>query len=102
MGEIRRMTRVAGLTLALASGAMVALGTAPASADSVRFEIELGTKSPATPSMSAAESETRAAADRKCVATYGYRARGVTFLGLKGSGTSTYYTWWARWRCDSN
>jgi hypothetical protein len=101
--KFTRMTRVAGLTLALASGAMVVLGTAPASADSVKYEIKLRTTSTTQPSMSDAESETRPAADRRCVATYGYRAREVTFLGLKGSnGTGGNYNWEARWECHSN
>jgi hypothetical protein len=97
-----KMTRGAGVVLALASGAMVVLGAVPAGAASVQYDIEFRSHAAQKPSWQEAEAETRPAADQRCVATYGFRARGVTAVGYSGSGVSGNYSYRMTWRCDSD
>lgn len=98
-----RTVRTAGVALALALGAGVILGTAPASAASVTYDIQLRHHGSSIPSSSAAQDETRAAADRKCVQTYGYRAREIQPYSLWGKKMSDgSHNWYQAWKCISN
>lgn len=100
---VSRFRRLTGAGIALAAGAMIVLGTTPASADSTTVSVLSNYHGRTAPSRDQLESSTRSQADQKCVAAYGYRARGVTYDGFHGGGSaSTGYNWWADWRCDSN
>ncbi|KJK44416.1 hypothetical protein UK23_29350 [Lentzea aerocolonigenes] len=91
-----------GGALALALGAGVVLGTVPAQADWYAYPIQLRYHGSARPSDAAAQNETRSAADRECVAKYGFRARGVTPVGLVNNKHDGTVDWYQYWRCDSN
>jgi hypothetical protein len=91
-----------GGALALALGAGVVLGTVPAHADTYVWPIQLSYHGNTRPSDAAAQRETRPAADRECVARYGFRARGVTPLWLVRDQKAKIPTWAQYWQCDSN
>jgi hypothetical protein len=92
-----------GAVLALTSGALVALGAAPASAASVERWIESSFHGFDPPPYAVLVQDTRPAADQWCVNTYGFRARGVTPGHTRGGRVSgRYYKWEVNWRCDSN
>lgn len=99
-----RTVRTMGLALVLASGAGIVLGTAPASAAEPKFmKYQLANyHGERPPSQSAAIAETRPAADRECVQTYGFRARGVEPGMVYGKTESGTLNWYQPWRCYSN
>ena len=86
-----------GAVLALTSGALLVLGT-PASAASTGYWIQSSIHSSTAPPYDTLVADTRPAADQKCVATYGLRARGVT-PSAWGGGSGN---WQVFWTCDSN
>ncbi|MFC3895285.1 hypothetical protein ACFOWZ_27720 [Lentzea rhizosphaerae] len=95
--------RTTGVALVLASAAATVLGVTPASAASTFMTFDLAYRGNKFPSQSAAINETRPAADRKCVQTYGFRARGVEpgmLYGLQQPDGSN--RWVQPWRCYSN
>ena len=98
-----RTVRTTAVALVLAVGAGVALGSAPASADTAQFDVELSSRSPQRPEWNAAVRETQPKADRRCVALYGFRARETKPLQLggfnRGDGS---WAWFMQWRCTSN
>ena len=87
-----------GAVLALTSGALIALGTTPASAASTGYWIQSGIKSQTAPSYDALAADTRSAADAKCVGIYGLRAREVKPEAWGGGPGN----WQMFWRCYSN
>jgi len=97
-----RTVRMTVGALALALGAVVVLGTAPAYADWSAYPIQLAYHGSARPSDAAAQKETRPAADRECISQYGFRARGVTPLWLVSNTSDGRVNWFQYWRCDSN
>jgi hypothetical protein len=97
-----RTVRMTGGALALALGAGVVLGTVPAHADWYAYPIQLAYHGKTRPSDEAAQRETRAAADRECVAHYGFRAREVTPAWLVSNTSNGTVNWFQYWRCDSN
>lgn len=98
-----RTVRTTAVALVLAAGAGVALGTAPASADTAQYDVELSSRSPQRPDWNAAVAESRPRADRRCVAIYGFRARETQPVQLggfpRGDGS---WAWFMTWRCYSN
>jgi hypothetical protein len=98
-----RTVRTTAVALVLAAGAGVALGTAPASAESIQFDVELSSRSPQRPAWNAAVAESKPRADRRCVQTYGFRARETQPVQLggfpRGDGS---WAWFLQWRCISN
>jgi hypothetical protein len=100
---VSRFARLTGAGLALAAGAVVAFGVAPASADNHEIGILSNYHGSAWPTRDQLEAPTRGAAERECYAYYGYRARGVTYSGFGGGGSpSKGYNWTALWNCESN
>jgi hypothetical protein len=95
--------RTVAAALVLASSACVVLGTTPASADTTFMDFQLAYHGSRFPSNTDAQNETRPAADRQCVATYGFRAREVqpyTLYALRQpNGTNN---WYQSWHCYSN
>jgi hypothetical protein len=99
-GTTVRRTAVA---LVLAAGAGVALGTAPASADTAQYDVELSSRSPQRPAWNDAVAESKPRADKRCVALYGFRARETEPVQIggfpRGDGS---WAWFMQWRCISN
>ncbi|KJK43014.1 hypothetical protein UK23_34770 [Lentzea aerocolonigenes] len=98
-----RTVRAAGAA-ALAVSAAVALGVAPASAASVTYDISTGQYGPARPRYESAVARTRPEADRRCVAEFGFRARGADpvrlFAAVADEPDET--EWFVKWTCTSN
>ncbi|RAS66930.1 hypothetical protein C8D87_103269 [Lentzea atacamensis] len=99
-GTTLRKTAVA-LVLAVSAGA--ALGTVPASAATVQYDVELSSRSPQRPAWNAAVAESKPRADRRCVEIYGFRARETQPVQIggfpRGDGS---WAWFMQWRCISN
>lgn len=99
-GTTVRNTAVA---LVLAAGAGLALGAAPANADTAKYDVELSSRSPQRPDWNSAVSESKPRADRRCVQLYGFRARETRPLQLggfpRGDGS---WAWFMQWQCISN
>jgi hypothetical protein len=97
-----KFARLTGTGLALAAGAAVAFGVAPASAANHAIGIPISYHGTARPTNDQLE-PTRGAAERECYAYYGYRARGVTLTGFGGSERpGGGFNWTALWNCESN
>lgn len=96
-----KTTRVAGLALALAAGAMAVVGVAPASAATTYYWITSPNHYSRPPGFDVLIRDTQSRADQRCVATYGLRARGTTphyWVGDADPGGD----WQVYWSCDSN
>lgn len=98
-----RTVRTTAVALVLAAGAGVALGTAPASAATSQYDVELSSRSPQRPEWNAAVRESKPRADKRCVEIYGFRARETNPVQLggfpRGDGS---WAWFMQWRCISN
>jgi|SRR4051794_32643629 hypothetical protein len=100
---VSRTTRLTGAALALAAGAVVALGMTPANADTKFVSVQTNYHGKTRPYYGQFEAETRSGADQQCVAAFGYRAREVTYTGYHGGGSdSAGWNWWTNWDCTSN
>ncbi len=98
-----KTVRTTAVALVLAAGAGVVLGTAPASAATAQFDVELSSRSSQRPDWNAAVSETRPKADRRCVQIYGFQARDTQPLQLAGFNRGDgSWAWFVQWRCNSN
>jgi len=88
----------------LAVSAATALGVAPASAASTTYDVSTGHYGLARPRYDEAVARTRPEADRRCVATYGFRARGTDPQDLfaKFDDEPEFTEWFVKWRCTSN
>jgi hypothetical protein len=98
--KVNRMTRLTGAALALAAGGMVVLGTTPASAASTTYWIYSPHQYSKPPGFGVLIADTQSGADQRCVATYGFRARGTTPNFWVGGGSDP--NWAVNWTCDSN
>lgn len=101
--KFRRTARTTGIALTVALSAGLVLGTATANAASTTYNIKLRYTGESIPSSSAAQNETRSAADAKCVQIYGYRAREIQPYSLWGKKVSEgKLDWFQAWKCISN
>ena len=98
-----RTVRAAGAA-ALAVSAAVALGVAPASAASVTYDVFTGHHGMTRPRYDSAVAETRPEADRRCVAKFGFRARGAEPGRLLPpvADEPDETEWYVKWTCTSN
>jgi hypothetical protein len=100
--KFHRTVRTTGIALTLALSAGIVLGASPASAETTSIKTMLRYHGDRFPSMSAAQDETRPAADAACFKRYGYRAREIkpsSFYGLQAKGGTNWYQFWT---CYSN
>lgn len=100
--KFHRTVRTTGIALTLALSAGLVLGVSPASAASFSIKTTLRYHGDRFPSQSAAQDETRPAADAACFKKYGYRAREIkpgAFYGLQANGGTNWHQFWT---CYSN
>lgn len=94
----RKLAGMTGAVLTLTSGALIALGTTPASADSIGYWVQSSIRSQTAPSYDALAADTRSEADARCVDHFKLRARGVSPEAWGGGPGN----WQMSWRCTSN
>ena len=95
----RKITGMTAAVLTLTSGALIALGTTPASADDYGYWVQShNIKSQTAPSYDALAADTRSEADARCVDHFKLRAREVKPEAWGGGPGN----WQMYWRCYSN
>jgi hypothetical protein len=98
-----RTVRTTTIALVLATSAGVALGAAPASADSATIDFELASRSPQKPAWDPSVRATEGAAQRRCLGVYGFRTRDYKPESINGFNRGDgSWAWFITWRCYSS